>query len=190
MKYGICSETLKSPRVNLGGFATLHRPSVSPSLSPISKASSGNYLRNDVETYINWVYSQYFLLPLLTKIYTDPSPSPICTFFHDCSLQTTWDALTVNSITGCMKPGGPWDLSQNIHSVLIHSIHLQSLRKPKQAAEALLGVCKNPYPSLQLQDGTTKSFVICRNYPWHRHTHNVSIYHCPLLCNSITQRYF
>ena len=134
-------------------------------LAPISKASSGNYLGSDVETYINWLYSQYFLLPLLIKIYTDPSPSPMLTFFYDCSLQTMWDALTLNAITSCMKSGGPCDLSQNFHSVLINSIHSQSLRKPKQAAEHLLHACKNPWPSLRLQHGTTKRFVTCCSYP-------------------------
>lgn len=38
-------------------------------LAPISKASSGNHLGSNVETYINWVYSRSNKKYWLTKIY-------------------------------------------------------------------------------------------------------------------------
>lgn len=41
------------------------------------------------------------------------------------------------------------------------------------------GCLQEPCPSLQLQDRMTKTFVTCCSYSWHRHVHNVSIFHCP-----------
>lgn len=102
-----------------------------------------------------------------------------------CGIHSHWMLLQA-----AWKVVALWEPSQNIHNVFIKRIHLWSLRKPKQAAEVLLGACKNPWPSLRLQDRITKSFVTCCSYSWCRHMHNVSIYHCPPLCNSITQRHF
>lgn len=68
MNYGIRSDTLKSPRVNLWGFATLHHPSISVSL-PHSQGLHRQLPEKQCrDLHKNQVYSQHFLLPLLTKI--------------------------------------------------------------------------------------------------------------------------